>query len=68
MSGWQEISTIPTDGSRVLIWVTGRMMPGLQFGSAYAHSDGKIVPRPEGANGDWSEVITHWRPLLEGPE
>lgn len=61
-SGWRGIETVPTDNSRVLLWVTGRMLPGPRFGSAYS-CEGRVVAKPEGGNGDWTADITHWQPL-----
>lgn len=65
---WRPISSVPTDGSRVLLWVTGNMLPGARFGSAYKLSSGEIIPKPEGGNGDWSKDITHWHPAPRGPQ
>lgn len=64
--GWQEIGTIP-DRTRVLVWVTGRQLPGVRFGTAYRLSDGRLFAKPEGANGDWSKDVTHWMPLPPRP-
>lgn len=68
MKEWQPIETAPTDNSRILVWVTGRMMPGARFGSAYRQVDGRVIAKPEGGNGDWTQDITHWMPPPEGPE
>lgn len=63
---WQPIETIPTDNSRVLLWVSGKMLPGVRFGWAYKCGDGFRV-KPEGANGDWNSDVTHWAPLPPPP-
>lgn len=65
-SGWRPIKTCPTDNSRVLLWLTGRMLPGLRFGSAY-YCEGRVVAKPEGGNGDWTADISHWQPLPSPP-
>lgn len=67
--GWRPIETVPTDGTRVMLWVTGNMLSGVRFGSAYRQSKGgKIMVKPEGGNGDWSKEITHWQPLPDPPQ
>lgn len=65
---WRPIETAPTDGSRFLVWVTGLMLAGVRFGSAYRGVNGQVVAKPEGGNGDWSKDITHWMPLPDGPQ
>ena len=64
--GWQDIGTIP-EKTRVLVWVTGRQLSGVRFGSAYRLSDGRLFAKPEGVNGDWSKDVTHWMPLPPPP-
>jgi hypothetical protein len=65
-TGWQDIATAPVN-ERILVWVTGKMLPGARFGSAYRGANGKIIAKPEGGNGDWTKEITHWRPLPAAP-
>jgi hypothetical protein len=65
-TGWEDIATVPF-GERVLIWVTGKLLPGARFGSAYRGEGGKVIAKPEGGNGDWTKDITHWQPLPAAP-
>ena len=67
MIEWHTIDSIPMD-RRVLVWVVGKILPGIRFGSAYPLSQGFFVARPEGANGDWTKDITHWAEIPEGPK
>ncbi len=67
MSEWQPIETMPC-GERVLVWVTGNLLPGARFGSSYRGANDKIIAKPEGGNGDWTKEIAHWMPLPEAPK
>lgn len=62
---WQPRDTMP-ENQRVLVWVTGRMSRGLNFGSGY-RVGGKLFANPEGCNGDWTDDISHWAPIPAGP-
>lgn len=65
-TGWRDIATAPIN-ERILVWVTGKMMPGARFGSAYRGANGKVIAKPEGGNGDWTKEITYWMPLPSAP-
>jgi hypothetical protein len=65
-TGWRDIATAPVN-ERIMVWVTGKMMPGARFGSAYRGANGKVIAKPEGGNGDWTKEVTHWMPLPPAP-
>lgn len=76
MNKWQPISTCPTDGTPVDLWVDrldgrGERWPDMTYipggGPGDPPSfDGDMISLPTDAMIDWDQ-ITHWMPIPKGP-
>jgi hypothetical protein len=60
---WIPVSErLPNSYERVLVWFLDHDLPHVRFGSiASGHW------RPEGGNGNFDDVVTHWMPLPAAP-